>query len=147
MTYSIRPATKDDQAAIKSLIKIVGINPLGIKWPRFLVANHLEEGLIGCGQVKVHRDGSRELASIAVHKAWRKQGVARAIISALHEEYPRPLWLTCESGLRSFYEAIGYLEVHELDKMPPYFRRTKRIFNLYMKIRKLRWRLIVMVYA
>jgi hypothetical protein len=36
LTY--RPAQASDEAAIKALIRAVNINPMGLKWPRFLVA-------------------------------------------------------------------------------------------------------------
>ena len=90
--------------------------------------------LVGCGQVKVHRDSSRELASIAVNKSWRGQGVASAIIRQLQRTYGRPLWLTCIDHLTPFYEPYGFVEIAGLDQMPPYFRRAKRFFNLYLKL-------------
>jgi N-acetylglutamate synthase-like GNAT family acetyltransferase len=80
MSYWIRPAEKEDAGAIRSLIRSVKINPLGITWSRFLVAVDDENRLIGCGQIKTHRDCSSELASIAVAPAWRGQGIVRALI-------------------------------------------------------------------
>lgn len=145
MAYTIRPAIQTDQAAINALIRQVGINPLGIKWQRFLVAIHEVDGLIGCGQIKPHRDGSFELASIAVQKAWRKQGVARAIISELQRVHGHPLWLMCRSELRIFYETCGYVEINDPKKMPPYFRRIKRFANFFGKLARRDFPLSVMV--
>ena len=93
--YSIQTATKAHQSAIKALIRDAGINPMGLKWERFWVAVDAAGNLIGCGQVKPHRDGSRELASIAVAREWRRQGIARELIEMLVEQHPLPLWLTC----------------------------------------------------
>ncbi len=144
--YQLRPADKSNQAAIKKLIKEVGINPLGLKWQRFMVAVDGNGRIIGCGQVKPHRDGSRELASIAVVKAWRQQGIARVIIQELQKVYGRPLWLTCIDQLVPFYEPFGFVEATDPVHMPPYFRRAKHFFNLYLKLTRHKRRLAVMVW-
>ena len=39
--------------------------------------------VIGCAQIKPHRDGSRELASLVVHPDYRGQGIARRMIQYL----------------------------------------------------------------
>ncbi len=135
MIYSsIQPASRKHQKAIKDLIREVGINPMGLKWQRFLVALDKAENVIGCGQVKPHRDGSRELASIAVVHQWRNQGVAKAIIQELVELQPLPLWLTCMSRLIPFYEQFGFVEVAETREMPPYFRWSVRLFPIYRRL-------------
>ena len=103
--------------------------------------------LIGCGQVKVHRDGSRELASIAVVREWRRRGIASAIIRELQEGYGRPLWLTCISSISPFYEPYGFVEISDLAQMPPYFRRAKRFFSLYLKLTRGKEQLAVMVWV
>lgn len=143
----LRAATQDDQAAIKSLIREVGINPMALDWRRFVVAEDESGQFIGCGQVKPHRDGSRELASIAVKKGWRRQGVARAIIERLQAEYGRPLWLTCVNYLVPFYEPFGFMEVTDLDQMTAYYRRAKRFMKLVQLLSRQRYYLAVMVWA
>lgn len=144
--YTIRPAIEQDQAAIRSLIRKVGINPLGITWQRFLIAVDEVDALIGCGQVKTHRDGSLELASIAVKEAWREQGIGTAMIRDLQAAHRHPLWLTCRSALKPFYEASGFVEIPDLDRMPPYFRRVKRFARLYQTLTRQKIRLAVMAY-
>ena len=76
-SYSIRKATRGDAAFIRRLIWQVGINPLGLDWQRFVMAVHGHGVRIGCAQLKMHKDGSRELASVAVClciaiRAWGK---------------------------------------------------------------------------
>jgi predicted GNAT family N-acyltransferase len=92
----------------------------------------LENELLGCGQIKPHFDGSRELASIAVRKQARGQGVARAIIQELlSSEKRRPLYLMCRAHLQSLYVKFGF-HVIDLKEMPTYFQiigRIERIFN------------------
>jgi len=146
LSFIIRAARQADQTAIKTLIKEVDINPMGIKWQRFVVAEDEEGVFIGCGQVKPHRDGSMELASIAVSQAWRYQGVARQIIERLQADYGRPLWLTCISILTPFYAQFGFIEIDNLNEMPTYFRRAKRFFKLYMILTRGEFKLAVMVW-
>ncbi|MBE2224498.1 MAG: GNAT family N-acetyltransferase [Anaerolineae bacterium] len=143
--FSIQPATEAHQPAIKALIRTVGINPMGLKWQRFLVALDESGTVIGCGQVKPHGDGSRELASIAVVSEWRNQGIARAIIEALIAQHPLPLWLTCMSRLVVFYEQFGFVEVDNRHQMPPYFRRVTKLFPLYARLTSVNGYLAVMM--
>jgi N-acetylglutamate synthase-like GNAT family acetyltransferase len=146
-SFRLRPATAVDQPAIKQLIRDAGINPLGLHWSRFLVAVDNRDALIGCGQVKAHGDGSRELASIAVVPAWRGQEVARALIEALLAQHGPPLWLTCMDRLVPFYARFGFSEVESAEQMPPYFRRAARFFNLYLRLSAGNGRLAVMVWT
>lgn len=122
-----REATAADAAAIRSLIFRVGINPRDLDWRRFLVAVDREGKLVGCGQVKPHRDGSRELASIAVRPKWRSRGVASEIIRRLMAEDGPPLWLMCRSHLAGFYRRYGFVSVEDAGRMPRYFRRVYRL--------------------
>jgi N-acetylglutamate synthase-like GNAT family acetyltransferase len=125
-------ATCKDFPAIRGLILDVHINPTGLDWRHFLVAVTPEDELIGCGQIKPHFDGSRELASIAVQEQVRGQGVARAVIQELlARETIRPLFLMCRARLESLYEKFGFYPIGPKE-MPAYFRRisyVERIFN------------------
>jgi N-acetylglutamate synthase-like GNAT family acetyltransferase len=125
-SLSYRPATQAEFPSIRDLIHEVGINPMGLDWRHFIVAMDADGKLAGCGQVKLHRDGSRELASIAVAERYRGQGIARAIIERLLSENPAPLYLMCLSRLGPFYEKFDF---HALafDEMPRYFRRISRL--------------------
>ena len=107
--FEIVPATAIDQKAIRQLVRQVGINPTGLKWRNFLVVKDENGRLLGSGQLKPQRDGSIELASIAVDASYRQQGLARQIIEALLTRQVSPIWLKCEvvsieclkTGLRS----------------------------------------------
>lgn len=142
--FIIRPARKEDFPAIRSLIFEVHINPTGLDWRRFLVAVAPGGELLGCGQIKPHRDGSRELASIAVHEQARGQGVARAVIEELvRQETARPLYLMCRAGLEAFYRKFGFYPIAFAD-MPPYFRRISSLARLLPSSRDSADRLLVM---
>lgn len=127
--FSLRQATGQDSLAIRSLVIRSGINPTGLDWQRFIVATSQEGEIIGCGQIKPHRDGSLELASIAVKPERRGQGIARAIIEHLLTENPGELYLMCRSGLGGLYEKFGFRVIQE-DQMPRYFRKVNRLAGI-----------------
>ena len=114
------------------MIHAVSINPTGLDWRRFLVAVTPDNALLGCGQIKPHFDGSRELASIAVQERARGQGVARAVIQELLvRETTRPLYLMCRARLEPLYIKFGFHAIG-IEDMPVYFQRisrAERIFN------------------
>lgn len=145
--HTLRPATQADQPAIKALIREVGINPMGLDWRRFLVAVDEDGRFIGCGQVKPHKDGTRELASIAVVREWRRRGVAGDIIERLKAEHGRPLWLTCRSTLVPFYQPFGFVEITDVNQMSSYFRRAKRFVNLLVALTRSKIYMAVMLWS
>ena len=120
MAVTMRPAVADDQDAIRMIIRAAMLNPLGLEWQRFLVVEE-SGGLIGIGQVKPHRGGMRELASIAVVPEWQGNGVGAAIVRALLSRETGPIYLMCAWPTRIFYERFGF---HELSgaQIPGYFR-------------------------
>ncbi|HEV2034208.1 MAG TPA: GNAT family N-acetyltransferase [Candidatus Dormibacteraeota bacterium] len=129
---SIRSATQADQATIRRLVREANINPMSLDWPNFVVAE--EDGMIvGVGQVKTHRDGSRELASIAVVPARQGQGIARALIETLLAREPGVvLYLTCRRELEGLYQRFGFRTLKRAE-YPPYFRRMIPMINLVMR--------------
>jgi amino-acid N-acetyltransferase len=124
---SLRPAQQGDVPAIRRLVRTGGINPLGLHWPRFIVIES-EEGVVACGQVKPHGDGTLELASIAVDPAERGKGHARCIIEHLIQANPDPLYLTCRESMWALYEKFGFQRL-DPQEMSPYFRRLSSIVN------------------
>jgi N-acetylglutamate synthase-like GNAT family acetyltransferase len=139
-----RRATAKDGGAIRSLILSVGINPRGLDWRRFVVAVDGRDRVVGCGQIKPHPDGSRELASIAVRPKMRKRGVASEVIQRLMEENGPPLWLMCRASLVGFYEHFGFVAVDDPAIMPRYFQRVRRLAALAGRLLPREGRLAVM---
>jgi N-acetylglutamate synthase-like GNAT family acetyltransferase len=124
---TIRDATVEDQATIRRIVRAANINPTGLEWPRFIVAE--EDGaIVGVGQVKPHRDGTRELASIAVIPDRQGQGLGSAIIDALLRREKGTLYLTCRNRLQGYYERFGFKRLEARD-YPPYFARMLPILN------------------
>lgn len=127
-TLTFRPATAADQPIIRRMIYRAGINPLGLDWRRFVVAE--EDGrIVAIGQIKPHADGSRELASLAVTPSRQGQGIGSALVRKLLASSSAPLYLTCRAGLQTYYARFGFRAITP-DEMPPYFRRVAFLMNL-----------------
>jgi N-acetylglutamate synthase-like GNAT family acetyltransferase len=141
---TLRSARETDFPAIKALIHEVGINPTRLDWRRFTVAETSGGQFIGCGQLKPHSDGTLELASLAVIPSQRGKGVARVIIQKLIAGVPRPLYLTCRSSLRPFYEKFGFRGIIGAE-LPTYFRRISKLAGLLNALSIVQDKLQVMV--
>ena len=126
--FTLGQADEAEFPVIQAMIRTAGINPMGLAWERFIVAVDAEGQIIGCGQIKPHSDGTRELASIVVIPAWQGRGVARAIIEHLIAEHSGELYLTCREELGRLYEKFGFVPLNDKE-LPPYFRRIRRIFK------------------
>ena len=116
---------------------------MSLDWRRFILATDSAGRVIACGQVKVHGDGSHELASIAVLPEWRSKGIARQIIVHLLEQHPGRLYLTCQSQLGPLYEKFGFQRIQP-GEMTPYFMRLSRIVSMVNKLFRLRESMLVM---
>ena len=136
MAVALRWANEEDAPSIKRIVWEAHLNPLGIAWPRFLVAE--DEGrIVGIGQVKVHGDGSRELASIATVPDRQGEGIATAIINALLSTQAGTLYLTCRAPNEKFYERFGFRKVDQTHGSPPYFKRMIRLMNAAQALARL----------
>ncbi len=141
--YKIRPALESESAQIKALINLVGINPTGLDWKRFVVAVNDEGQVISCGQLKPHGADILELASIGTLPKYRGQGIARAVIEELLNKSPRPLYLMCIAHNGPMYEQFGFRIVEHKD-MPRYFQRIKKLFDVTDVFRQSSEELLVM---
>jgi N-acetylglutamate synthase-like GNAT family acetyltransferase len=82
VTPVIRRANAADQAVITALVRRARLNPRGLHWSRFLVAD--DDGrIVGVAQVRLHTDGARELASLVVEPEYRDHGLAGQLIDGL----------------------------------------------------------------
>ena len=126
---TLRPAHAEDQASIRAIVRAARINPFGLDWPHFIVA---EDGgqIVATGQIKPHGDGSRELASIATIPARQHQGLGSAIVRRLLVNTAPPLYLMCAARNETFYLPFGFQRIGQ-DAIPPYFRRYHRLMNVF----------------
>jgi N-acetylglutamate synthase-like GNAT family acetyltransferase len=113
---------------------------MSLEWPHFIVAE--EDGsIVGIGQVKSHRDGSRELASIAVVPAKQGLGIGSAVIKTLLARERGVLHLTCRRQMQGYYERFGFRSL-EPSEFPPYFARMIPLVNVLARL--LGTRIVVM---
>ena len=139
----IRAAREAEARQIQDLIHLVGINPMGLDWKRFVVAVNDRDEMIGCGQLKPHGPDVIELASLAVYPEYQGKGVARAIMEYLLKGSQRPLYLMCESGLGSLYEKFGFRPI-PYEEMPRYFQRISKLAGLVTTLAQREERLLIM---
>jgi N-acetylglutamate synthase-like GNAT family acetyltransferase len=132
VTVSLRRARQSDAVSIRAIIRQAGINPMGIDWRRFLLAE-VDGRIVGTGQIKPHGDGSRELASIAVIPEYQRHGIAAQIITALIAGQTGTLYLTCQDRMERYYTRFGFRRI-ERDVMTPYFRRLTRVVDVIIGI-------------
>ena len=125
---TFRKAQKEDAGAIRSLIWQVQINPFGLNWRHFLVAVDEQGRVVATGQIKPHRDGTLELASIATLPDYRNHGLASAIITRLVQDTPQPLYLNCRDIMEPFYSRFGFRSL-SIEEMPPSYARDMRMME------------------
>lgn len=105
---------------------------MSLNWPNFIVAQEdskFDVEVVGVGQVKAHRDGSRELASIVVKPARQGGGIGSEVIRTLVASHPGVLHLTCRRELQGYYERFGFRRL-DRSEYPPYFARMIPLVNL-----------------
>jgi N-acetylglutamate synthase-like GNAT family acetyltransferase len=139
----IRPAREAEASQIRDLIHLVGINPMGLDWKRFVIAVTDRDEVIGCGQIKPHGHDVLELASIAVYPEHQGKGIGSAIIEHLLKDSPRPLYLMCESSNGPLYEKFGFQAI-PYEEMPRYFQRISKLAGLATTLAKREERLLIM---
>lgn len=145
MRFSLRKALLSDRARIHRLVRAARLNPFGVNWRRFIVAVDDKGRILGCVQVKPHRGGWRELASLVVDEAWRRRGVGSALVSVVLESASPPLWLMCRSDLAPYYARFGFEEITDRSVAPGFLGLLLRIAQPLMRKRRsrlavMRWR-------
>lgn len=101
---------------------------------------------VGCVQLKPHRDGSLEMASLVVAEDWRGKGIARLLIEHSIQQNDGPLYLMCRSGLGPLYEKFGFQPVGETE-MPRFFRRISKLAGVVNHFRDTEEYLLVMCWG
>ena len=121
----IRKAQASDDARIQDMVHSARLAPFDLDWRRFVVAE-IGSQIVGVGQVRQHRDGSHELASIAVLPAYQSQGIGSSLIHELLREESGLVYLFCRQGLRTYYERFGFQQIPPAE-LPRTMRRLFRI--------------------
>lgn len=125
MSIKIRPAVAVDQPVITALIRSARLNPRNLQWSNFWVAES-EGQIVGVRQVKVHRHGTREVASGFVLPAYRRHGISGQLMQALLAQQTGVLYLLCDQQWTGYYQQFGFQPVSVTD-LPADFCQEYRI--------------------
>jgi N-acetylglutamate synthase-like GNAT family acetyltransferase len=132
--YTIRPATAADAETIKRMVRSAPLDPNAIDWHYFLVLEIVEDGvkkIVSIGMV--HPEGDiQEIDSIVTRPEYRKRGYAEAIVRALIERSPGPLYLLSETALILYYEKLGF-RVLNADEAPQVMTEQANWVNNFLK--------------
>jgi N-acetylglutamate synthase-like GNAT family acetyltransferase len=129
---TLRKARAEDQGEIRRLVRQARLNPLNLKWHRFIIAQNPAGQVIACAQIKPHRDGSQELASLVVSAGHRRQGIAGMVVERLIQDHDGDLYLMCRASLGDFYRKFGF-EVPPREELPGFFRRISRLASRFRR--------------
>jgi len=110
MPVAIRKAGREDRFVIKARVYRACLNPIGLDWRRFVVAE-ADGRIIGFRQVRILRDGTREVASGVVLPTFRRRGVGRRLMESLLERESGPLYLMCDGKWAHYYREFGFQPV------------------------------------
>jgi N-acetylglutamate synthase-like GNAT family acetyltransferase len=107
-----RKSNKDDLPQIIALLTKLGLDksePIG---SFVLAVNGVQ--VLGCARIKEMKDGSLELASVAVEDKRRGKGIGRNLVKIVVANEPRrPLYLMCRKSRQRFYEFLGFKVIDE----------------------------------
>jgi len=132
VTVTIRPARQEDQTTIVSLVRQAKLNPRNLHWERFLVAE--EDGqVVGIRQVKVHEQGTREVASGFVLPHYRKQGISAQLMNELLARENGPLYSLVNERWAPYYEQFGFQQA-DVNQLPTDFRKEYWIGRIITSI-------------
>lgn len=131
----LRAATAEDQATIRRMIRAARLNPFGLHWQRFVVAQS-DDDVAGIGQVKILGDGTPELASLAVLPEYQNSGIGSCIVWTLIDRTPGPLYLRCAAHNEGYYQRFGYRTLAPAE-MPRSLRRMYTAVNAVLPLMNL----------
>lgn len=125
MEIRIRRAGPKDQPQIAAMVRRAHLNPSKLEWSRFMLAEY-EGRPVGVAQVRVHPDGTRELASLVVDRAMQGRGVATRMVDALLAEEKDDVFTLIDQRFVRHFERWGFSAV-PATSLPRYLKRTYRI--------------------
>lgn len=107
MTIHIRPARETDAETVARLVRGERLNPTGLDWRNFSVAEDEDVGggIVGAVQIRPH---GPELGSLVVRADRRGRGVASRLIAAALERAESAVFVICPTALAGLYQRRGF---------------------------------------
>lgn len=136
----LRPARPVDQQTIRALVRSEGLDPTGLTWEHFTVAEADGE-IIGAGQIRPY-PRCRELGSLVVRPAWRRRGVGERLVRAILATEIGDVYLECPQQMAPYYARFGF-EPTPLGQTPMPLKLKAAAGKVLMRL--MRDRLVVMV--
>jgi N-acetylglutamate synthase-like GNAT family acetyltransferase len=132
VTPVIRRAREADQSDITTMVRAARVNPRGLSWPRFVVAE--DEGrIVGVAQIRHHPDGAHELASLVVDLQRRGEGIASRMIEMLLFDDRGRTYMLVDRPFAKHYEQWGFHPVSRKE-LPRSLSREYRIGRIVTTI-------------
>ena len=133
--WEIEAAKAADLPEIDELIAAVKGDQADLGAEQFVVAKSDDARILGCGRLRSYPEFC-EIASMAVAEDVRAEGIGRAIVDRLLEQYAGTIYLICEDEVVEFFRRFGF-ELTPEAEMPEglrpkweFFRPTDGSINL-----------------
>jgi N-acetylglutamate synthase-like GNAT family acetyltransferase len=110
VTIRLRAAEPDDAAAIRNLVRSERLNPTGLAWPNFVVAERGGE-VVGAVQLRPVAPGVVELGSLVVRRAERGQGLAARLVGAVLAGAPDRVLVITAAASAGHYRRWGFRRI------------------------------------
>lgn len=143
---AIRPAAPHDQDPIRALVRGERLNPTGLDWPHFIVAED-ERGIVGAVQLRRHADGARELGSLVVAPAARGQGIATRLVDTLLAPQRDSVLMITDGAHAGHFRRWGFrtIDAREAPRSVRFNHRMGRLARLLSLLRRLPPRRLVVL--
>ena len=105
--WEIEAAKAADLPEIDELITTVEGDRVDLATDQFVVAKSEDARILGCGRLRPYADFC-EIASMAVAEDVRANGIGRAIVSRLLEQYSGTIYLICEDEVVEFFRRFEF---------------------------------------
>jgi N-acetylglutamate synthase-like GNAT family acetyltransferase len=107
---TVRRAREDDQPVITAMVRRARLNPAGLHWERFVIAER-DSRAVGVAQLRRHSDGAIELASLVVEPESRGHGIAMRMVDALLADEPAPVYTLIDRRFMDHFTRWGFAPV------------------------------------
>jgi N-acetylglutamate synthase-like GNAT family acetyltransferase len=144
---TVRRARKDDQPVITAMVRRARLNPAGLRWERFVIAER-DGRAVGLAQLRGHPDGATELASMVVDPECRGRGIAMRLVDALLADERAPVYTLIDRRFADHFARWGFARV-DSGQLPRSVLRVYRIGRVVTAVgsvlRRQRIRIVPMV--